>query len=156
VKTISWYPTGSDGVLKVVDTPWGRVGAAICFDMDTPGFARRLARLGAGLVLVPSYDSAGIKPYHSEVGLFRGIEGGYSVFRMVADGTSMAVDGLGVVRGYQDFFSTKDRVMLADLPVTREPSLYPLIGDLFAWLSALLTLGLSLAAIRRRPIEAHA
>jgi apolipoprotein N-acyltransferase len=148
VKTISWYPTGSDGILKTVDTPYGRVGAAICFDMDRPSFARRLGALGADLVLVPAYDSPRIRPFHTEVGLFRAIENGYSMFRQVAAGTSMAVDGRGGLRAWQDYYADPDRLMIADLPRHRARPLALLLGDLPAWLcsaGAVLLVGLAFA-----------
>lgn len=147
VKTISWYPTGSDGRLKVIDTPYGRLGAAICFDMDTPAFAHGLARLGADLVVVPAYDSEGIRPFHTEVGLYRSIENGYSVFRQVADGTSMAVDGRGVVRAMEDWFTGSDHLMIADLPTRRELTLYAATGDLAAWLDVALLAALLVSFI---------
>lgn len=147
VKTISWYPTGSDGKLKVVDTPYGRLGAAICYDMDTPAFARGLSRLGADIVIVPAFDTERIRPFHTEVGLFRAVENGYSVFRQVAAGTSMAVDGRGIVRGMQDYFAGPDRLCIADLPMKAERTLYGVIGDLFAWLDLALILGLIAASL---------
>jgi apolipoprotein N-acyltransferase len=147
VKTISWYPTGSDGVLKVVDSPWGRIGAAICFDMDTPAFARGFSKLGADIVLVPSYDSAKIRPFHTEVGLYRAVENGWSMFRQVAEGTSMAVDGRGILRGMQDYFAGKDRLFVVDLPVKAEKTVYALVGDVFARLDLALLVFLCLAAL---------
>jgi apolipoprotein N-acyltransferase len=150
VKTISWFPTGSDGILKVLDTPYGRLGAAICFDMDTPAFAHRLAGLGADIVLVPSFDSGKVRPFHTEVGLFRAVENGYSMFRQVAEGSSMAVDGRGVERGFQDYFAAPDRLFLADLPVKAEKTLYGALGDLFAWLDLALLAVLGALALRRR------
>jgi len=152
VKTISWYPTDSDGVLKVVDTPYGRVGTAICFDMDTPKFARGLAALGADIVLVPAYDSAKIRPFHTEVGLFRAVENGYSILRQVAEGTSIAVDGRGIVRGMQDYYADSDRLFIVDLPVKATASVYSKIGDAFAWidLAILAVLGIGMARRKKR------
>jgi apolipoprotein N-acyltransferase len=133
VKTKSWYPTDSDGVLRTVDTPYGRLGTAVCFDMDFPSFARRFARLGADIVVVPSFDSERIRPYHTEVGLFRAIEGGYAVVRQVSSGTSMAVDATGRVLARQDHFRTADRVMFADVPTRGTRTVSGLLGDWFAW-----------------------
>jgi apolipoprotein N-acyltransferase len=146
VKTVSWYPTGSDGIPEAIDTPYGRIGAAICFDMDDPRLARRLA--GADIVLVPAYDTERIRPFHTEVGLFRAIENGYSVFRQVAEGSSMAVDGRGIVRSFQDYFATSERIMFADLPMKGERAFCAATGDAFAWLDAILLAALAAAAIR--------
>ncbi|MBN1955979.1 MAG: carbon-nitrogen hydrolase family protein, partial [Anaerolineae bacterium] len=116
VKTISWYPTDSDGIIRCVDTPYGRIAAAICFDLDFPSLLRQAAQQEVDLVIVPGFDSAGIKHYHTQVGLFRAVEGGFSVVRQVNTGTSMAVDYQGNVLAYQDHFRTTDRTMLADVP----------------------------------------
>jgi apolipoprotein N-acyltransferase len=149
VKAKSWYPTGSDGILKTVDTPYGTIGAAICFDMDYPLFINRLARMGADIVVVPAYDSAGIRPFHTEVGLLRAVENGFSVVRQVNEGTSLAVDSWGRVLARQDFFGTEDRVMLADVPTRGVGTVYGLLGDWFAWAGMALAVVLVVAGIAR-------
>jgi apolipoprotein N-acyltransferase len=151
VKTKSWYPTGSEGVLRVVDTPYGRIGAAICFDMDFPSFANRFARMGADIVLVPSFDSERIRPYHTEVGMLRAVENGFSMVRQTSNGESMAADFGGRVLARQDYFRTADRLMLADVPTRRAWTLYGVLGDWFAWAgSALALILVALGALRRR------
>ncbi len=156
VKTMSWYPTGSDGVLKVADTPYGRIGAAICFDMDFPRFIHGLARLKADIVLVPAFDTERIRPYHTEVGLLRGLENGFSIVRQTNSGTSMAMDGSGRVLARQEYFETADRLMLADVPTRRLPTLYAALGDWFPYAGMALALALVLWGIvrgRTRPRE---
>ncbi|HEY9595727.1 MAG TPA: nitrilase-related carbon-nitrogen hydrolase [Spirochaetia bacterium] len=149
VKTMSWYPTGSDGVLKVADTPYGRIGAAICFDMDFPGFIHGLARQKVDIVLVPAFDKERIRPFHTEVGLMRGIENGFSVVRQTNEGTSLAIDGSGRVVARQEFFETKDRLMLADVPTRRVPTVASALGDLFAYAGILVGLALVVWGILR-------
>jgi apolipoprotein N-acyltransferase len=150
VKTMSWYPTGSDGVLRTVDTPYGRIGSAICFDMDFPSFIHRLGRLKADIVLVPSFDSAGIRPFHTEVGLMRGLENGFSIVRQVNAGTSMAIDGSGRQLARQEFFETADRLMLSDVPTRRVPTLYAVLGEWFAYAGIALALALVVWGIARK------
>jgi apolipoprotein N-acyltransferase len=149
VKTMSWYPTGSDGILKTVDTPYGRIGSAICFDMDFPSFIRRLGALKADIVLVPAYDTERIRPYHTEVGLMRAYENGFSVIRQTNEGTSMAVDGSGRVLARQEFFETSDRLMFADVPTGRVPTLYAVLGEWFAYAGMALALALVIWGIAR-------
>lgn len=48
-----WGVSGGDTV-NVIDTPFGVVGIAICYDSEFPLIARRQAEAGAGLILVPS------------------------------------------------------------------------------------------------------
>ncbi len=152
VKTKSWYPTGSDGILRVVDTPYGRIGAAVCFDMDFPSFVNRFARLEADIVLVPSFDSERIRPYHTEVGMFRAVENGFAMVRQVSNGESMAVDSHGRVLARQDYFRTADKLMLADVPTRRVLTLYGLLGDWFAWAGSALALALVALGIVRRQV----
>jgi apolipoprotein N-acyltransferase len=149
VKTMSWYPTGSDGVLKVVDTPFGRIGSAICFDMDFPAFIHRLATLRADIVLVPAFDREKIRPYHTEVGLLRGVENGFAVIRQTNQGTSMAIDGAGHLLARQEFFETPDRLMLSDVPTRRVPTIYAALGEWFAYVGILLAAALVAWGIAR-------
>jgi len=141
-KTKSWYATDSDGILRTVDTPFGRVSTAICFDMDFPGFIRQAAQQGVDIMLVPGFDTAGTRPYHSEVSLMRAVDYGFSVVRQVNEGASMATDYLGNVVAYQDFFAAQDRVLLADVPVRGTQTLYGMLGDYFPWVCVAAGMGL--------------
>jgi apolipoprotein N-acyltransferase len=153
VKTMSWYPTGSDGILKTVDTPYGRIGTAICFDMDFPAFIHRLGAMKTDIVLDASFDSEGIRPYHTEAALLRGIENGFSLVKQTNLGTSMAIDGTGRVLARQDSFVTPDQLMLSDVPTRRVPTLYRVLGDWFAYLGMAMAVALcAWGIVRRRPV----
>ncbi|MCK5145875.1 carbon-nitrogen family hydrolase [bacterium] len=39
----------------IVDTPWGKIGMAICFDLRFPELFRQLTLEGAQLIIVPAY-----------------------------------------------------------------------------------------------------
>jgi apolipoprotein N-acyltransferase len=142
VKTISWYPTDSDGILHVVDTPYGRISAVICFDLDFPALLHQAVQQNVDIVLVPGFDSEGIKPYHTQVGLFRAVDSGFSIVRQVNTGTSMAVDYQGNLLAYQDYFRTADRTMLADVPTQGVKTVYGVLGDWFAYANVLFVVGL--------------
>jgi apolipoprotein N-acyltransferase len=148
-KTKSWLPVDSDGVIKTIETPYGTLAAAICFDLDFPGFSRQAAKAGTDIMLVPGYDSERIRPFHTEPALIRGIEGGYSVIRQVNEGASMAADSRGTVLARQDYFMTKDRLMLADVPTRGARTVYGHIGDWFAWISIALFALLAVLAFHR-------
>jgi len=90
--------TRADGIIPVADTPYGRISAAICFDMDFPTYVNQLGDQGVDIMLVPSWDNEGIKPYHTETGLFRAVENGFSMVRHVGKGASAAVDHRGSLR----------------------------------------------------------
>jgi apolipoprotein N-acyltransferase len=152
-KTKSWLPVDSDGVIKTVETPYGTLAAAICFDLDFPGFLLQAAKAGTDIMLVPGYDSERIRPFHTEPALLRGIEGGYSVVRQVNEGTSMASDPRGVVLARQDYFMTDDRLMLADVPIQGSGTVYGSLGDWFAWTSIALLAVLVGMTFKRRTRE---
>ncbi len=148
-KTMSWYATTSDGVIDSVDTPYGRIGAAICFDMDFPVLIRQAARQGVDIMLVPAFDTYETRTYHTEVGLLRGVEGGFSVMRMVNEGTSMAADYRGHVLAAQDFFTSPSRILIADLPSQGLGTPYALLGDWLAWLCIIYTVVMMFTSLYR-------
>lgn len=154
VKTKSWYQTDSDGIIRAVDTPYGRIATAICFDMDFPAFIRQAAKKDVDIMLVPAFDWQGIKSFHTQVGLLRAVENGFSAVRQVNEGTSMAVDAHGNVLAYQDFFTTADRVMIADLPTQGVQTVYGALGDWFAYAAVLLATGTVAWAILRGRVRA--
>jgi len=56
----SWFEPGAE--LPVVDTPIGRIGLIICFDLWFPEPARALALAGAEIIAVPTNWVASFKP----------------------------------------------------------------------------------------------
>lgn len=92
----------------VVETPFGKVGLAICFDLRFPELFRQLVLLGAEIIVLPSAFTAITGKAHWEVLLrARAIEnlcyvvasaqGGYHVNGRETHGDSMIVDPWGTV-----------------------------------------------------------
>ena len=50
----SWGISSSDGALRLFDTPFGKFGVQICFDIEFPIGGHLLAEAGAEFILVPS------------------------------------------------------------------------------------------------------
>ena len=155
-KTKSWYPTNSDGIIDVIDTPYGRLSSAICFDMDFPNFIRQAGRQDVDIMLAPAFDWEPIKPYHTQVGLFRSVENGMSIIRQVNEGTSMAVDYQGRLLAYQDHFHTADRTMLADVPTRGVRTFYARWGDWLVYVSGIFLIGALLVGVLRGRLEVDA
>jgi apolipoprotein N-acyltransferase len=148
------FPPG-DGIVPVVETPYGRLSTVICFDADFPS----LMRVGTDLMLVPSNDELGMDPVHSQMATFRAIENGYSLVRPTSNGLSLAVDYEGRVVGAADFFTTDQQVVVATLPMHGVYTIYTTIGDLFAWLSIgglLALIGVVIVQGRRKTGQAPA
>ncbi len=131
-KTISWYPSSSDGIVPVIDTPYGKISTAICFDMDYPSLIAQAK--DADIMLVPAFDTQKIDDYHTRVAFMRGIENGFSTVRQSNMGSSISADYLGNTLTYQNYFRTGDRVMISDVPTKGVPTLYGYTGEVFFWL----------------------
>ena len=52
IRESSTYRPGDRAV--VMDTPWGRLGMTVCYDLRFPGLFRALAQAGAQMITVPS------------------------------------------------------------------------------------------------------
>jgi apolipoprotein N-acyltransferase len=132
---------GSQEVPVLRDSGLGNLGGAICFDGDFPADFANPASRGLELLLLPASDWQAIGSLHMRQAMFRSVEQGFSMLRQANQGLSVAVDGYGRVYGELDHFTTVDRVLRAELPVGRVPTLYARIGDSVGILSGLATLG---------------
>jgi apolipoprotein N-acyltransferase len=119
----------------------GNVGGAICFDGDFPAHFAGPTSRELELLLLPASDWRAISSLHMRQAMFRAVEQGFSLVRQANQGTSAAVDGYGRVYGEMDHFQTEERVLRAELPVGRVPTLYARLGDSVGLLSGLVTLG---------------
>lgn len=128
------YLVPGDGSIPTVDTPYGRIASVICYDMDFPEHIRQVGRAGADILFAPTGDWRAIGPTHSHMAEFRAIENGVSMVRPARWGISSAVDPYGRTLARMDEFTVEQRVMVALVPYARVRTLYPHIGDLFAWL----------------------
>ena len=149
------YPTpgaahkAGEKKIPVVDTEYGRVGAAICYDMDFTRLIHQAGRKKVDLMLVPAWDWEAIDPLHTHMAIFRGVENGFSVLRQTGEGLSVCSDPLGRIIAQMDYFTSPDNVMITQVPVQRVPTLYSLIGDSFAWFSMLLLFLFGIGIIRK-------
>lgn len=135
--------------IPVVSTPYGKIAAVICFDLDFPSYVRSAAAKGADIILVPSYDWREIAPIHTYMAGFRAIENGFTVFRVTGNGYTAALDTTGRVIGGMDFFTTGSYIMSAEIPVKRSFTVYSVAGDWFAWLCIAALVSLVLVAVRK-------
>jgi apolipoprotein N-acyltransferase len=125
-----------DAELRVVDTPYGTLSGVICCDMDFPSVIRQAGQNGTDILLAPSLEPfAQLTKMHMRMSVFRAIENGVSVVRQTDNGLSMATDPFGRVLAQVDHFTSSERVMVAQVPTEGVSTLYPVIGDIFGWLS---------------------
>jgi apolipoprotein N-acyltransferase len=134
--------------LPISDTQYGRMAAAICFDMDFPQLIQQVGRAEADLLLAPANDWDVIKHLHLRMAIFRAIENGVSMVRATKSGLSGAVDAFGRTLAVTDHFWPGAQIMIAQVPLTRVCTIYTRVGDLFAWLCIASLLIIIAAALR--------
>lgn len=122
---------GSNHV-PVLDTPYGRLAAMICYDSDFIRFARQAGEAGADLVFVPSNDWRAIREMRARITRYRAIENGVTLVRPTSHGISEIVGPDGRLLASRDFYTDTAPVLLADVPVRGLRTLYAQIGDSFA------------------------
>ena len=123
-----------DGKMRVVDSLYGRLSAAICFDADFPKLLAQAGHFGADIVLDPSNDWKAIDPWHTRMASFRAIEQGFNIVRHTSHGLSAAFDYEGRELASMDHFVTEDRALVAYVPTRGARTLYAICGDWFGWL----------------------
>lgn len=142
------------GELQFVDTPYGRLSAAICWDADFPDVIRQAGAMDVDLLLLPSNDWYAIRSLHPQMATFRAIENGMSIFRQTGNGVSSVIDPYGRVINRVDMFQEDPDawggLQMVQVPVGAVETLYPETGDVFG-LAALVTfLGFLGAALFNR------
>lgn len=126
---------GKEGILTH-DSPYGRIAAAICMDLDFPSYIRQAGQARSDILIAPYGDWETIKDLHAEMAAFRAVENGFSLIRPARGGVSTASDPFGRVLATMDEFSAKQRIMVAQVPISGVSTIYARFGDWFAWLCA--------------------
>ncbi len=109
--------------LVVVDTPFGKLGLAVCYDLRFPELFRSLVEQGAELIALPAAFTAITGRAHWEVlvraraienlcYIIASAQGGYHVSGRHTHGESMIVDPWGVVL---DRLSSGSGIVVADV-----------------------------------------
>ena len=128
----------------------GRAGVQICYEIVFPGHVID-GRNRPDYLFNPSNDGwfgSWGPPQHLAQARMRAIEEGMPVLRSTTSGISAVIDANGVVR--QSVPSHAAGVLLGLIPSAHAPTLFALWGNLLSLGWAMLLLGASLVALRRR------
>jgi apolipoprotein N-acyltransferase len=115
---------------KLWNSPWGKIGLCVCYDLSYTRVTDELVRQGAQLIIVPTMDvmewGRHQHELHSRVAPVRAAEYGIPIFRVDSSGISQAVTGGGNVvaqtkiPGNGEIFSAQLRLpMRGSLPFDR-------------------------------------
>ncbi|MHA2610284.1 MAG: nitrilase-related carbon-nitrogen hydrolase [bacterium JZ-2024 1] len=126
-----------------------RYGFIICHDDCFPRWVRYVGRKEADVLVVPSKDWLEIAQEHKDVSLFRGLENGCTQIRITLNGYSRVTNPWGRVLYSRNTFASPRICEVVRIPVHRRRTLYPMAGDLFAWMNVVVFLYfLSMALIK--------
>jgi apolipoprotein N-acyltransferase len=115
---------------KVWNSPWGKIGLCVCYDLSYTRVTDELVRQGAQLIIVPTMDVMEWGQHqhelHSRVAPERAAEYGIPIFRVASSGISQAISRGGYthaqtsIPGNGEIFSAQLRLpMHGSLPLDR-------------------------------------
>ncbi|MET8203173.1 nitrilase-related carbon-nitrogen hydrolase [Micromonospora taraxaci] len=107
----------------------GRLGVAICKDLDFPGLVRRYRAQGATMLLVPALDLNSDGWLHSRMALVRGVENGLTVVRAAGLGRVTVTDPSGRILG--EATSDDAELLVTAASTTGWGTAYSRTGDWF-------------------------
>jgi len=97
---------------KVWNSPWGKIGICICYDLSYTRVTDRLVKQGAQLLIVPTMDVEDWGRHqhelHARVAPVRAAEYGIPIFRLASSGISQAVSWEGNVVAKTSFADSLD------------------------------------------------
>ncbi len=108
------------------NSPWGRIGFCVCYDLSYSRVTDELIRQGAQLLIVPTMDVTDWGAHehwlHTRVAPVRAAEYDVPIFRLASSGISQAVDHRGAVLSTASF-PGQGEMLFADLQLPGKGSL---------------------------------
>ena len=107
-RPIQFFDDGLPAERQAVwNSPWGKIGLCICYDLSYTRVTDSLVRQGACLIIVPTMDVEGWGRHehllHARVAPTRAAEYGVPIFRLCSSGISQAVGANGRVSATAPF-----------------------------------------------------
>ncbi len=113
---------------EVWNSPWGKIGICICYDLSYTRVTDELVRQGAKLLIVPTMDVSDWGRHqhelHALVAPVRAAEYGIPIFRLASSGISQAVAAGGYVVAKTSFPGNGD-ILAAKLGLPKSGSIPP-------------------------------
>ncbi len=140
---------------KVWDSPWGKIGICICYDLCYSRVTDELVRQGAQMLIVPTMDVVDWGRHqhelHARVAPVRAAEYGIPIFRLASSGISQGVNRRGREHVRASFAGEGEMIFFAttlgrpgSLPVDRW------LAPLSVAVTGLFVVGLAIDGVRRK------
>ncbi|MCI0539165.1 MAG: hypothetical protein L0Z50_28490, partial [Verrucomicrobiales bacterium] len=111
---------------KVWNSPWGKIGICVCYDLSYRRVTDAFVRQGARALIVPTMDVAdwGERQHslHARVAPMRAAEHRIPIFRLASSGISQHVDASGHELGRTPF-PGQGEFLIGDLQLSGKPRL---------------------------------
>jgi len=141
--------------IPYLDTPYGRIGQATCFDLHFPQYIRQAAVREIDLLLDPSVDGNAFTPLHTFNAGFRAVENGFTLVRVTGDGYSAVIDPYYRLWSAQDTFEQGTDNFTYNVPLVSKKTFYASIGFIIPYMLAVLLVSLVMLAIIRAAQKKH-
>ena len=136
----------------IIDTELGRLGPQICYDLAFEDGSRKVAQLGAQLLVSPTLDPMkwGVLQHeqHSDMSGARAVEAGLWLVRAASSGRSQIIDPLGFTRA--ELATGKEGVLTGTAYLRAGGTFYTRLGWLFAPLALAVTAAALLFVLFKR------
>jgi apolipoprotein N-acyltransferase len=109
--------------------------SSYCNDTYHEEIVTQAGRNGTDILFSPTLGYRQTDPLQAHMAMYRAIENGVTHVRQADNGLSIVVDPYGRLVSSMDHWTASERVLLAQVPIQSAFTIYPYIGDLFAWLS---------------------
>ncbi|HOR00295.1 MAG TPA: nitrilase-related carbon-nitrogen hydrolase [Anaerolineae bacterium] len=123
------------GTYPAYDTPLGRLGSIICYDLDFTDTARKVARNGAAVIAVPSCDWPAIAAKHYSHVVFRAIENRAAMVKADIGYDSAIVDPYGRIVARAVSSAMQPATLVANVPLGSVDAPAIRLGDWIGWLA---------------------
>lgn len=135
--------------IPFLDTPYGRIGQVICYDMHFPHYINQAAAKNIDLLISPSYDGIAWTPLHTFNGGMRAVENGFTMVRITGDGHSGVIDPYFRLWSSQDSFEQGTTNFYYNVPVISHNTIYGIIGLIFPYICIVFLISLIVVTIVR-------
>ena len=133
----------------VFDTPGGKLGTIICYDLTFADTARGAARNGAQIIAAPSNDWPELYDKEYIMPMYRAIENRVAMIKADTQFDSVIVDPYGRILSLASSSQGKEALVMADVPIGTADTPQVFLGDWVGWLCLIGLIAFMLAG----PIE---
>jgi apolipoprotein N-acyltransferase len=118
----------------VFDTPAGKLGTIICYDLTFADTARGTARNGAQLIAAPSNDWPELYDKEYIMPMYRAIENRVALVKADTQFDSVIVDPYGRILSQASSAQGAEALVLAEVPIGTADTPQVVLGDWVGWL----------------------